>query len=96
LRVLGLSVRETGGILLYESLILSIAGIAVGLPLGRGLCRLMVYAYDTELYRLPFHIEPESHAAAALAALVFALLANAFIWRKVRRLDMVQVLKERE
>lgn len=96
LRVLGLTPRETGGVLLHESLLLSTAGILLGIPLGRALCRLLVHAYDTDLYRLPFHIEPRSHALAMLGAFVFVLLANALVWRRQSRLDMVAVLKERE
>ncbi|MFM1921348.1 MAG: hypothetical protein RLZZ303_2982 [Candidatus Hydrogenedentota bacterium] len=96
LRVLGLTARETGSILYNESLVLSVAGMVLGIPLGMAISRLMVYAYDTELYRLPFHIEQRSYALAVLTSAVFVALANLAMWRRIRALDLVEVLKERE
>jgi putative ABC transport system permease protein len=96
LRVLGLTARETGSILYNESILLSIVGLVLGIPLGMFICRLLVYAYDTDLYRLPYHVERGSYASSVLVSALFVLLANALMWRHIRRLDLVEVLKERE
>lgn len=96
LRVLGLTASETGSILYKESLALSAIGIVLGIPLGMAICGIMVYAYDTELYRLPYHIERSSYAAAALVSALFVVVANIAMWRRIQQLDLVEVLKERE
>jgi len=96
LRVLGLTTAEVGRILYNESTLLSLLGVVLGIPAGIGLCLLMVEAYDTELYRLPFHIDRESYAMAVLLSLVFVLLANLATWRRLNKLDLMEVLKERE
>ena len=96
LRVLGLTASETGSILYKESLALSAIGIVLGIPLGMAICGIMVYAYDTELYRLPYHIERSSYAAAALVSALFVIIANIAMWRRIQQLDLVEVLKERE
>ncbi len=96
LRVLGFTSREVGRILYYENVVLSIAGLVLGLPVGAVLCRLLVEAYETEMYRLPFHITPRAFVYTAILTLVFVGLANFAAHRKVLRLDMVEVLKSRE
>jgi putative ABC transport system permease protein len=76
--------------------IASAIGIVLGIPLGMAICGIMVYAYDTELYRLPYHIERSSYAAAALVSALFVIIANIAMWRRIQQLDLVEVLKERE
>jgi putative ABC transport system permease protein len=96
LRVLGFTLAEVGRILYHENFLLGILGVICGIPLGIGICQILVMAYDTELYRLPFHIDRESYVTAVLMTLFFVFLANLAVWRRIRRLDMIEVLKERE
>jgi len=96
LRVLGLTTAEVGRILYQESTVLSLLGAALGIPVGIAISGMMVNAYDTELYRLPFHIDQRSYAVSVLAALVFVVLANIATWRRVQKLDLIEVLKERD
>lgn len=96
LRVLGFSIREVGAIVYNENFLLSAAGLAMGIPFGMAQCRLLVYAFDTDLYRLPFHVEPATFVRTAAFTVVFVILANLAVRRKIRTLDMVEVLKARE
>lgn len=96
LRVLGLSVQEVGSILYRENTLLAVIGIALGIPAGMGLSRLLVTAYDTELYRLPFYIAPKTYMLTVGLSLLFVVLANLAVRRRIQRLDLVEVLKERE
>ena len=96
LRVLGFTKGEVGQILYRENFVLAVLGILVGLPLGAGACRLMVFAYTTDLYRFPFYIAPWSYIKAAFFAALLVALANLAVRRRIGRLDMVEVLKSRE
>jgi putative ABC transport system permease protein len=96
LRVLGFSPNEVGSILYYENFVLAVIGTALGVPLGLAICRLLVYLFDTELYRLPFYIAPFTYVKAVGLTLLFVALANWAVHYKIHRLDMVEVLKERE
>jgi len=96
LRVLGFSRHEVGRILYHENFALCIVGLILGIPFGVGVCRLIVKAYDTELYRLPFHLENSTYISATICSFLFVVIANLAVRHKINRLDMVEVLKERE
>jgi putative ABC transport system permease protein len=96
LRVLGFTEREVGRILFQENFVLAGLGVVLGIPLGMGLCLALVNAYNTDLYRLPFHLEPESVAISAGFIVLFIVLANLAVYRRLHKLDMVEVLKSRE
>jgi len=96
LRVMGFTTSEVGRIMYNENFLLSAAGLILGIPVGVGLCRAMVEAYDTDLYRFPFHLEPRTFVLTVVFSIVFVLLANLAAHRRVLRLDMVEVLKARE
>ena len=96
LRVMGFSKAEVGAIVYKENFMLSAVGLVCGIPFGMSLCRLLVRAYDTELYRLPFHIEPSTYVWTVVMTVVFVCLANLAARRRVHLLDMVDVLKSRE
>ena len=96
MRVLGFSAAEVGRILYLENLLLSAAGLVLGIPAGIGGIRAIITAYQTDLYRLPFKIGPRTYAYTVLFTVLFVVLANLTARRKVIRLNMVEVLKERE
>jgi len=96
LRVMGFTVGEVGSIVYNENFLLSALGLVVGYPFGLLMCRLIVMAYDTELYRMPFHVEPDTFITTGVLTVVFVLLANLAVRRKIHTLDMVEVLKGRE
>lgn len=96
LRVLGFTVAEVGRILYNENFSLAGVGILLGIPLGVGLTKLLVTAYDTDLYRFPFHIDPDSYVKAVLLSLAFVILSNLAVRRRIAKLDLVEVLKSPE
>lgn len=96
LRVLGLTRGEIGYILLGELSILTLAAIPVGFVLGWGLSYAVVAGFQTELYRFPLVIHRSSYALAAATVLGAALISGAVIWRRLGRLDLIEVLKSRE
>jgi len=96
LRVLGFTLGEIRRIVFGQNLLLASVGLALGIPLGILLCRWMVVAYETDIYRLPFHITRGTFVLTALSIAAFVLVANLASRRRIGRLDMVEVLKRRE
>lgn len=96
LRVLGFTQNEVAKILLGEQAILTAVGIPVGLFIGYAICWLMSKSLDLEIYRFPVVIESASYASAALIVCAAALLSSAAVLNKLKHMDLVAVLKERE
>lgn len=96
LRVLGFSLGEITAILLGELALLTAIAIPVGFGIGWGLIALIVRAVESELYRIPLILEPSVFAFAATVILVAALLSGLLVARRLRRLDLIAVLKTRE
>jgi putative ABC transport system permease protein len=96
LRVLGYTRGEVGHILLGEMAVLIVVAIPLGWWLGHLLSLGLVTALQTELYRVPLVITDRSYGLAASVVLVSAVLSGAMAWRRVRRLNLVEVLKTRD
>src|SRR5690606_6081331 len=96
LRVLGYSHNEVAHILLGELAILLMVGIPLGWAIGLGLANLVITALQTELYRVPLIITGRTLALAANVVVASALLSGFITWLRLRKLDLVAVLKTRE
>ena len=96
LRVLGYTPRQVSGIFSGESFLLNIVGIIFGLGFGILLSYLLSMAYSTELYRFPAIILPSSLFFTAVIMFVFVSLAQVIIFRLIRKLEWLEVLKVKE
>jgi putative ABC transport system permease protein len=96
LRVLGFSHPEIAYILLGELAMLTLIAIPIGFVIGRQICSIMAAEMNSELYRLPLIVESGSYAFSATVVLVSAILSGLMIWQRLKRLDLVAVLKTRE
>jgi len=96
LRVLGFTPKEVGDIVFNENIILAVVGIAFGIPLGLYFCKLLVSAYQTDLFRFPFYIRNETYVISAITILAFILISNLISKRKINQLNLVEVLKAPE
>ncbi len=96
LRVLGFTLSEIRRIVFGENVMLAVVGVMLGLPLGTLLCRWLVKAYETDIYRLPFYLSRWAYVSTILSVGVFVFVANLASRRRIARLDMVEVLKARE
>jgi putative ABC transport system permease protein len=96
LRVLGFTRGEVSTILLGEQAILTALGIPFGLLLGYGLCAWLSHLLETELYRLPLSISTRTYVYAATAVAMAAVLSGLAVAWRLRRMDLVAVLKTRE
>ncbi|MGD9388371.1 MAG: ABC transporter permease [Gammaproteobacteria bacterium] len=96
LRVLGFTQAEVGYILLGEIGLLTLAAIPVGFLFGQGLTAYVAMSFSSDLYRIPLIISPATYALAAAVVLVSFAITAVLIWRKLSRLDLIEVLKTRE
>jgi putative ABC transport system permease protein len=96
LAVLGFTQREVAFLLLGEQLALLALAVPVGLGVGYGLCALLVPLFDRDLFRVPLVLRPWSYAYAVLAACGASVLSGLLVARRIRRLDLIAVLKTRE
>ncbi len=96
LRVLGFTRAEVGWILLGEQFVLASVSAPAGLLLGYGICALLVRRLATDLYRLPLVIETSTFAYALLVTAGSVACSGLVVAWKIRRLDIVAVLKARE
>jgi putative ABC transport system permease protein len=96
LRVLGFTRREVGVMLLGEQALLTLAAIPAGLALGWALCWLVVTRFTSDIFRIPLIISDLTRLTAVAVVLVAAVGSGLIVWRRIRRLDLVAVLKTRE
>jgi putative ABC transport system permease protein len=96
LRVLGFTRREIALILLGEHALLTLAAIPIGFALGAGSAALLVRSVASDLYRLPLVFSRETFAFAFLVTLAAALFSGIMVAGRIRKLDLVAVLKTRE
>jgi putative ABC transport system permease protein len=96
LRVLGFTRSEISWMLLGEQALLATLSIPLGFLLGFAICALLVYSMQSELYRMPLVISARTYAYAALIIGIASVVSGVLILGRVRRLDLVAVLKARE
>jgi putative ABC transport system permease protein len=96
LRVLGFTRGEVTAMLLGEQAVLTLVAIPCGLALGRFLCWLVVTRFTSDVFRIPLVISGFSRLFAVGVVLVAAVGSGLLIQRRIRRLDLVAVLKTRE
>jgi putative ABC transport system permease protein len=94
--VLGFTQREVTFLLLGEQALLTALAIPLGLAIGYGLCAMLVPVFDRELFRMPLVIGKWSFVYPVLAALVAAVASGLLVAHRIKRLDLIAVLKTRE
>ncbi|HKS28703.1 MAG TPA: FtsX-like permease family protein [Pyrinomonadaceae bacterium] len=96
LRVLGFTQREVGVMLLGEQAVLTFVSVPLGYCIGLLLILLITRAVDTELIRLPLVVSGKTFALAFLIVVAAAAFSALLVGWRLRRLDLIAVLKTRE
>jgi putative ABC transport system permease protein len=96
LRVLGFSRREISYILMGEIGLLTLIALPLGAACGYLLARVLVRAFETELYRVPFVLNASTYGWALLGGFLATLASVLLVRRRLDRLDLIAVLKTRE
>ncbi|MGB7903516.1 MAG: FtsX-like permease family protein [Steroidobacteraceae bacterium] len=96
MRVLGFSRREVEYILIGEIGLLTFVALPLGAGVGWLLARWLVRAFETDLYRVPFVVEPSTFGWAIVGGFLATLASVLLVRRRLDRLDLIAVLKTRE
>lgn len=96
LRVLGFRKGEVAFYLLGEQGVLVLLALPLGYLLGYAMVIAMVKGFESELFRFPMVISPQTLAFASLVVLGAALFSALLVRRRIFNLDLIEVLKTRE
>jgi putative ABC transport system permease protein len=96
LRVLGFTRAEVSRVLLAELGVLTLLALPVGCLIGYGFGWLMMYAFESDIFRIPFTVERATYANASLVVLAATAISALLVRRRVGRLDLIAVLKTRD
>jgi putative ABC transport system permease protein len=96
LRVLGFTRGEIAYILLGELGLLTLLSIPLGVWLGRWMCYYIAYSMQTDLFRVPVVLLPQTYTFAFAVVLVSAVLSGLAVRRRLDQLDLIAVLKAAE
>jgi putative ABC transport system permease protein len=92
-QVLGFYPRETRHYVLRENLVLSVLAGLLGLPLGTLLHRVVMNMISIDSMAFDVHINAASYGLALLCTVLFAVLVNLVMGRRIEKIQMVESLK---
>lgn len=96
IKVLGFHAGETGAYVFRENVLLSLMGILVGLPLGVLLHGFVMTQIKVDMVSFKYVIEPISYLLTVLLVLLFTVVTDLILRRKIARIDMAESLKSIE
>jgi putative ABC transport system permease protein len=96
LSVLGFTNDELKSVVFNENYIVTVLGIAAGMPLGKFLLQAFLKLQETDYIQMPAVLGNGSYVIAALMVSAFAIIANRLLVKKITAIDMVEALKSAE
>lgn len=96
IKVLGFYDNEVYQYVNKETLILTAAGILIGLPVGRIISGFLTTALNMPSIHFAVHVEPVSYLISAAITFCFAVVVNWITNRTLNRINMVEALKSVE
>lgn len=96
LRVLGMDIKEVKEIMGFEYWILWFVGIAVGVPFTLLLNYGLQNMVDVDAFSWPSTVPFDAYIVATIGCALAVILSNRSTVKAIRKLNMVEVLKERE
>lgn len=91
--VLGFYPKETESYVLRENLVLSVLASFIGLPLGTLFHRIVMSMILIDLLEFSTYVKPVSYVLALLCTMLFALIVNLFMKRRIGKIPMAESLK---
>lgn len=95
LRVMGFDKKDVYRLVSKENALITGLAILLGIPLGIGMIRGLTGAYNTEMYTIPLMLSPKIFVYAALATIIFVIIAQLAARKKIFNLNFIDALKSR-
>ncbi|WP_454051951.1 ABC transporter permease [Clostridium sp. Marseille-Q7071] len=96
IKVLGFYDKEVAGYVYRENIILSIIGTLVGLILGVLLHKYVITTAETDMVMFSREIKTMSFIYSSILTIVFSSLVNIVMYKKLKKINMVESLKSAE
>jgi len=96
LRVLGYGPWQIGNLMLRESMIVTLLGTLLGMPVGYGLSVLTAMAYESEMFRFPVVSSPGTWIWTLVLATLFGLMAHLIVQWAIHHMDWLEALQAKE
>ena len=96
LRVLGMTRAEVFRIIAIEQWAISIGAIVAGIPLTYAMRNAIAQGISSDLFTIPLTVDAISFAVGIGITFISIVFAQSSVYKKIRRLNFVDVLKERE
>ena len=96
IKVLGFYDLEVSRYVYRENIVLTIAGIALGILFGRILHAWLVKSVEIDLMMFGRNTDPKAFLWASLLTVLFSVIVNVMAHRKMTKIDMVESLKSAE
>ena len=96
LRVIGMTQREVGAVIVTELAILALLAVPLGLLLGTGISTILIHSVNTETVRLPLVFTSYTYTFALLVVATASVLSALVVLRKLQHLDLLGALKAPE
>lgn len=96
LKVLGFKDNEIKKLIFNENYIITAFGLILGLPCGSWLGTYMMTTFTTDFYSFPFVTESWTYVFSIALTIVFTIMANLILMKKIKKISIVEVLKNRE
>lgn len=93
IKVLGFFNKEVYSYVFRETIVLSIMGIILGLPLGYMLCTFIMRSGEIDNLMFIRQIASISYVYSIIITMIFTLIVCVFMSRKLKKIDMVSSLK---
>lgn len=96
IKVLGFYKKEVESYVFRENIILTIFGTIIGLGLGMGILGLIIKSAEVETIFLSKDINVVNLGIAAVITILFTLITNLFMKKKLKNINMIDSLKSIE
>jgi putative ABC transport system permease protein len=96
LRVMGFHRNEVAVLLLGEQALITLLAIPLGWAIGYGMAWLVVEGMQTDMFRIPYVVNPRTWLYTALITIAAAMASGFAVRRRMDQFDLVSVLKTRE
>ena len=96
LRVLGMTLNEVLEVFSFEQWTISFFGIIAGIPMAYSMMKTISKSMSTDLFTIPASLEKSALIIAFVGTIISVLIAQISTSKRIKNLDLVDVLKERE